>query len=472
MKTFFLPFSWVRFLLLLASAAGALRPLATAAQALPAPQQQRIDSVFAQWNTPSTPGAVLGIIHHGQLVYQRAYGQANLRRAEPLTTSHRFWVASVAKQFTAASIALLAEQGKLRLDDDIRRYLPELPYLGDTVRIRHLVYHTSGLRDGFTLIGLTLRGERHYTNANVLRLLSQQRGRNFRPGTHHEYNNGGYVLLAEIVARAAGQPFAAYVEQQIFRPLGMTQTRFDGQISAAIPHLATGYSVRHRRGKVQYQAGHFRGNTVGSSGLTTTLADLGRWDQNFYHNQLGLKRPELLRLLLTPGRLVDGTSTNYAFGLEVAPHRGQPVVTHGGADPGYKAEIVRLPQQELTLICLANTENLYGLTPQLLRLAEQLVPAAFAPPQPSAPVASVGDSAARLAGIYLQPGRPTDVRVISWQDNALRAARSAQGYAQPLRALSPGTYVNQGLPQAMPLRRLRPGSPARCTTQSEAMSLL
>ncbi|UOQ51354.1 serine hydrolase domain-containing protein [Hymenobacter cellulosivorans] len=300
----------------------------TQAQALTAATRHRIDSVFARWDTSSSPGLVLGVVQHGQLIYQRAYGQADVARHQPLTTEHRFWVASMAKQFTAASIALLAEQGKLRLDDDIRRYLPELPYLGDTVRIRHLVHHTSGLRDGFTLIGLTLRGERHYTNANVLRLLSQQRGRNFRPGDRHEYNNGGYVLLAEIVARVSGQSFADFTTQHIFRPLGMSHTRFNGRISAAIPHLATGYTARHRKGQLHYRSQYFQGHTVGSSGLTTTLADLVRWDQNFYRNRLGQGRPELLRLLLTPGRLNDGTSTGYAFGLEVAPYRGsQPLPT-------------------------------------------------------------------------------------------------------------------------------------------------
>ncbi|OUJ70372.1 serine hydrolase domain-containing protein [Hymenobacter crusticola] len=411
-------------------------------QTLPFATQQQIDSVFARWNNPTSPGAVLGVVHHGHLVYQRAYGQANLARQEPLTTAHRFWVASMAKQFTAASIALLAEQGKLGLDDDIRRYLPELPWLGDTVRIRHLVHHTSGLRDGFTLIGLTLRGERHYTNANVLAMLRKQRGRNFRPGERHEYNNGGYVLLAEIVARVSRQSFAAFTEQHIFRPLGMTHTRFEGQLSAAIPHLATGYAVRYPHGQPRYHAAHFRGHTVGSSGLVTTLADLVRWDQNFYQNQLGQRRPELLQLLLTPGRLTDGTSTGYAFGLEVTPYRGQPAITHNGTDPGYQAEIVRLPRQQLTLICLANTQNLYGLTQQLFRLAEQLTPAAFDPrPAPTTPDRPRAD----LAGIYLEPRSLATVRILTLRDSTWHAAASTQGYARPLRSTGPDNYVNQGL---------------------------
>jgi CubicO group peptidase (beta-lactamase class C family) len=437
-----LPAPWRRCLLL-----GCLwlllLPGRAAAQGLPAPVRQRIDSVFALWNQPRTPGAVVGVIWRGKLVYQRAYGQANLSQKEPLTVGHRFWVASLAKQFTAAAVLLLAEQGRLRLDEDIRRYLPELPWLGDTVRVRHLLHHTSGLRDGFTLIGLTLRGERHYTNANVLRMLSQQRGRNFRPGERFEYNNGGYVLLAEIVARVAGQPLAVFAEQQLFRPLGMAHTRFDGQISANMPGLATGYTVGYRRGQPRYRAGHFRGNTVGSSGLTTTLADLVRWDQSFYGNFLN--RPGLLQRLLMPGRLHDGRSAGYAAGLEVGTYRGQPVVAHSGADPGYQAQIVRFPEQQLTLICLANTQNLYGLTAQLLRLAETIVPAAFTPEAASAPAPA--GPAPELAGIYLEPGHLGEVRVLSFSQNELRAARSVRGYAQPLRPAGPDVYVNRGLGQ-------------------------
>lgn len=433
-------------LLLLALGLLTLAPRRVAAQALPVPVRQHLDSAFAFWNRPHSPGAVVGVVWRGQLVFQRAYGQAATSRHQPLTTEHRFWVASVSKQFTAACVLLLAEQGRLRLDDDIRRYLPELPWLGDTVRIRHLLHHTSGLRDGFTLIGLQLRGERHFTNANVLHVLSQQRGRNFRPGERFEYNNGGYVLLAEIVARASGQPLGEYAAQHIFRPLGMAHTRFDGRPDAATaggPPLATGHTVRHRGGQPRYRAGRFRGHTVGSTGLTTTLADLVRWDQNFYHNRLGQRRPALIEQLLTPGRLRDGTTTAYAAGLEVAPYRGQPTVTHSGADPGYQAEIVRLPRQELTLICLANTQNVYGLTQRLLRVAEQLVPAAFEPACPP-PASAVVPPSAALAGIFLRPDNLADVRVLTVTDGVLRAASSVRGYAQPLRPVGPDAYVNQG----------------------------
>jgi hypothetical protein len=163
------------------------------AQALPRPIQTSIDSLFKTWDTGVTPGAVVAVIREGQVVYQRSYGMAHIGRREKLTASHSFWVASMSKQFTAMSIALLAGQGKISLEDDIRLYLPQLPDLGDTVRIRHLLDHTSGLRDGFTLIGLTFKGEQHYTNENVVAALARQKSLNFKPGIRYEYLDSGYA---------------------------------------------------------------------------------------------------------------------------------------------------------------------------------------------------------------------------------------------------------------------------------------
>ena len=152
------------FIIILLTIIGSTQWLA--AQSLPDSIASKIDLLFSTWNTTHTPGAVIGVVHQGKLIYQQAYGMADAERKEKLSTTHAFWVASVSKQFTAMSIALLAEQGKLHLEDDIRKYLPELPFMGDTIRVKHLLYHTSGLRDGFTLIGLTFKGEKNYTNEN------------------------------------------------------------------------------------------------------------------------------------------------------------------------------------------------------------------------------------------------------------------------------------------------------------------
>jgi CubicO group peptidase (beta-lactamase class C family) len=431
----------------------------------------RIDSLFSTWQGDRSPGLVLGIIHQGCLVYQQAYGMANVVRREPLTTDHSFWVASVAKQFTAASVALLVEAGKINLDADIRKYLPELPFLGDTVRIRHLVYHTSGLRDGFTLIGMTFKREKHYTNENVLQYLARQQQVNFKPGERHEYNNGGYVLLGEIVARVSGKSLAAFAEEHIFRPLGMQHTHFYGTFARPIPGLATGYQVRYRKGKERYAAAHFRGNTVGSSGLITTLEDLGKWDRNFYRNRLGKGSASLVRLLTTPGTLDDGTPLPYAFGLEVSTHRNATVFNHAGADPGYKAEMVRFPEKELTVIVLSNAGNVYNLTAKLLKIGEWVQPDAFPEAQGSAPSTADAAALAGLTGVYLHAQNLADLRRVSVQNGVLHAARSPNGYREPFRPLAPDTFANRMADETLAFRRDEAGTGGELLVQDWAGSL-
>ncbi len=459
----FLPVCWLALFLLTGPGARAQAPVA-----LPT---ARIDSLFSAWRGGPSPGLVLGIIHQGRLVYRQAYGMANVARREPLTPEHAFWVASVAKQFTAASVALLAEAGKVDMDDDIRKYLPELPSGGDTVRIRHLVYHTSGLRDGFTLVGMTFRGERHYTNRNVLRYLARQGHVNFKPGQQYEYNNGGYVLLGEIVARVSGKSLAAFAEEHIFRPLGMRHTHFCGTFARPIPGLATGYRVRYRQGKARYVAAHFRGNTVGSSGLVTTLEDLGKWDQNFYRNRLGQGSASLVSLLTTPGRLDDGTPLPYAFGLEVSTHHNATVITHGGADPGYKAEVVRFPERELTLIALANAGNVYNLTAKLRKISEWLQPGAFAEAPGRDTLTADAAALAGLAGLYLHAQNRADLRRVTVQNGVLHAARSADGYREPFRPLAPDAFANRMADETLAFRRDETGAGAELLVRGWAGSL-
>ncbi len=441
---------------------------AQASLALPA---ARIDSLFSPWRGNQSPGLVLGIVHQGRLVYRQAYGLADVSRREPLTPDHAFWVASVAKQFTAAAVALLAEAGRISLDDDIRKYLPELPAGGDTVRIRHLVYHTSGLRDGFTLVGMTFKGEKHYTNANVLRYLARQGQVNFKPGQRHEYNNAGYVLLGEIAARASGQSLAAFAEAHIFRPLDMGRTHFYGTFARPIPGLATGYGVRYRKGTARYSAAHFRGNTVGSSGLVTTLEDLVKWDRNFYRNRLGRGSDSLVRLLTTPGTLADGTPLPYAFGLEVSTHHHATVITHGGADPGYKAEIVRFPERQLTVIALTNAGNVYNLTARLLKIGEWVLPGAFSAAPGMAPPAADSAATAGLTGLYLHPQHGADLRRVSVQRGVLHAARSTNGYREPFRPLAPDVFRNGMADETLAFRRDETGGAAELLVRGWAGSL-
>ncbi|WP_247235600.1 serine hydrolase [Telluribacter sp. SYSU D00476] len=419
-------------------------PVDVRAQPLVGVPTARMDSLFKDWTTTQSPGAVLAIVKDGQIVYRKAYGMANVAAGEKLTPHHAFWVASMTKQFTAMSIALLAENGKLSVEDDIRKHLPELPYLGDTVRIRHLIHHTSGLRDGFTLIGLTFRGEKHYTSANVIRMLKKQSALNFKPGKRYEYNNGGYVLLAEIVARVSGMPFDSYVASHIFQPLGMTQSRIISQLDNKYPNLARGYESTYKKGRPTYKRKHFKGNTYGSTGLVTTVDDLIQWDANFYRNRLGKGNQELIKQVMESGLLNDGTHTAYAYGLEVVDQDGVLTVSHSGADPGYKAEMVRFPEHRLTLICLANTGNMWSLTQKLLLMGEWMIkgethlPAAHLTKASPAPVTD-------LDGIYLHPQNKADIRFVSETDGQLFASASMQGYKVPLVPTGTDCYQNRGL---------------------------
>ncbi|PSR52763.1 hypothetical protein AHMF7605_04115 [Adhaeribacter arboris] len=439
MKRLVLGLIWSQIFFLATSFFNQLR-----AQSLAQPLQAHIDSLFIPWNTTKTPGAVIAVIQDGQVLYQRAYGMADVAKKEALTINHSFWVASMAKQFTAMSVALLEEQGKLCASDDIRKYLPELPDLGKTIRLHHLVHHTSGLRDGFTLVGLTFKGEKHYTNANVLAAMARQNNLNFNPGERYEYLNGGYVLLAEIVARVSGMSFYDFTQRAIFQPLGMAHTRFSGNLKETIPGLAKGYGVNYKNGKVRYRRSEFKGNTVGSSGLITTLEDLMKWNENFYNNKLGKGSPTFINKILTPATLNNGQWSKYAYGLEIAPYKEFLATSHSGSDPGYTAEMVRFPEQRVTVICLANTNDMYSLTPKLFSVGETVIKAkVIAKVAIDKPVTNSDLSA--LAGYYVNLANNQDVRIITQEKDKLYAATSLYGYKAPLTPLGAQDFQNQGL---------------------------
>ncbi|MBV7337557.1 beta-lactamase family protein [Chloroflexi bacterium TSY] len=314
----------------------------------------QVDELFSQWDKTHSPGCAIAIIQDGKMVYKRGYGMANLELNIPITTASVFNLASVSKQFTAMTIALLFEAGKIALHDDIRQYLPELPDHDTPILVEHLIHHTSGLRD---YLALQLAGKTWddvWTEMEALEFLARQESLNFQPGDEFAYSNSGYILLASIVQRITGQSLREFADRYIFQPLGMVHTTFRDHHKQIIPNRVSSYS-RHSDGHFQNEYNHFQ--LVGDSGLYSSVEDLFHWDQNFDSNKLGQKSQSLIDLMYTTASLNDGSTLTYAFGLLAETYRGLKMVQHNGASSGTRTQIMRFPEQRFTVICLSNLDD-------------------------------------------------------------------------------------------------------------------
>lgn len=314
----------------------------------------QIDALFAPWDKTTTPGGSLAILREGEIVYQREFGMANLDHSIPNQSDTVFYIASTSKQFAAAAIALLIEEGKLTLEEDIRKYIPELPIYESPITVRHLVFHTSGLRD---YLGLGFIAgypqEEPITKEQALAMICRQTKLNYAPGEEFSYTNSGYVLISILVERVTGKTLRQYTQEKIFKPLGMEHTHFHDDHQEIVAKRATGYMPNGDGYKVL----HPNFDLVGDGGLHTSVQDLFYWDQNFYQNQLGKGGPGLLDLILTRGELNNGTQLDYAFGLFHSTYRGLKMVWHGGAYGGFRAQMMRFPEQQFTIILLCNRSD-------------------------------------------------------------------------------------------------------------------
>src|SRR5215471_17230474 len=325
---------------------------AGAAQTLTPAMTKQVDEVFVKWDRTDFPGCALGVYRGGQVVYKHGYGMEDLNEDVHIAPGTVFHVASMSKQFTAASIVLLAQQGKLSLDDDVRKYIPELPDFGQKITIRNLVHHTSGLRDQWAL--LELAGWRYsqdlITNEDVMSLLTRQKELNFKPGERHLYSNTGYTLLGLIVKRVSGMSLREFTTKNIFEPLGMTRTHFRDDHAEIIKHNAVGYE--QETGK-PFEISITNFDTVGATSLHTTVEDLQRWDENFYQPRIG--GAAFVRQMLERGKLNNGEQLDYAFGLAIGKDKGLPTVDHGGTDAGYRSDMIRYPEQHFSVAVLCNS---------------------------------------------------------------------------------------------------------------------
>jgi CubicO group peptidase (beta-lactamase class C family) len=308
--------------------------------------EDRVDAVFAKYAKPGSPGCAVGVLQRGATVLAKGYGTGDLEHNIPLTPRTRFYMASVSKQFTSMALLLAEKDGKLQLDDSIRKYVPELPAYADGITIRRMLDHTAGLRDYLAL--WSLRG---FSNESVLRegptmaLIARQKALNFEPGTDRNYSNSGYLLAAVALRRATGKSLDVYARENIYQPLEMHSTRFQSDHGEPVPDRAHGY---HRRGG-GWKTADVNFDLIGSGGMYSTVEDMLRWARNFEKPVVGAA---LLSTLQTPGKLADGRPTPGGYALGLIERDG--TYSHSGGAAGYSTHFLRVPKSEVTVVCLCN----------------------------------------------------------------------------------------------------------------------
>lgn len=315
--------------------------------------EAKVNELFAEWNRLDSPGAALVITKDGEVLYKQGYGMANLEYDIPITTTTTFELASVSKQFTAFAIALLVHEGKLSLDEDIQTYLPDVPDFGSTITIRHLLHHTSGIRDYIQLFVLAgVRLDDVVSLKDVLKMVGRQKTLNFEPGTAHLYSNTGYNLLAAIVEAVTGDSFRKWTDMNIFKPLDMINSQFCDDHEMILKNRAYGYQVVENDGFK-----HVVNNTsaVGDGFLYSSVEDLAKWILNFDTARIGGQT--VVEQMHERGVLNNGEDIDYAFGLIVSEYRGLKTVRHGGSWQGFESHLMRFPDQKFGVVIVCNLDS-------------------------------------------------------------------------------------------------------------------
>jgi CubicO group peptidase (beta-lactamase class C family) len=310
--------------------------------------EKQIDQLFTVWNNLQSPGAAVAVAKDGRIIFEKGYGSAELEYNIPITPATVFHIASVSKQFTAFSILLLEKDGKLSINDDIRKYIPEVPDFGKVITLNHLLHHTSGLRDQWELLAMAgWRLDDNISTGQILRLVSRQKELNFNPGEKEMYCNTGFTLLAEVVARVSGMSFADFTRIRIFEPLKMTHTLFYDNCEKLVPNRAYSFyadSTGYKKSNLNY-------STVGATSLFTTAPDLCLWAMNFEKPVVG---KEIMDKMSERGVLNNGDTIDYAMGQLIGKYKGLKVFAHGGADAGYRSQLYRVPDEHFSVNVLSN----------------------------------------------------------------------------------------------------------------------
>jgi CubicO group peptidase (beta-lactamase class C family) len=401
-----------------------------------------VDKVFAAFDSPDSPGCAVGLYRDGTIAYERGFGSADLEHNIPVAADTMFYAGSVSKQFTAMAVALAVKQGLFGLDDDIRTFISELPDYGSPITARHLVHHTSGLRDINTLMSIAgRRDEDAFDNDAVLRIVARQKALNFKPGDEHLYSNSGYAMLALLVERAAHTSFAEFGAANIFGPLGMMATHFHTDLGRLVKNRALAYD-RTALGAIRLNTP--QNERAGAGGLFTNVHELLAWDENFYTGRVGGR--DVIAQLETPGKLNNGSPLVYAWGLEVGTYRGLPIVEHAGALGGYRAQTIRFRGQHFSaaLLCNASAINPANLS---RRVSDVILKDVFTQPLPALTVAATPSGApsgprtvytaaeiAGFAGVYYSDELETTYRVVVEGGESLWLTRGVQRAKLPLQA--------------------------------------
>jgi CubicO group peptidase (beta-lactamase class C family) len=391
----------------MSAALAAGQPQAPAPKPIELSTEAKVDRVFERWNRSDTPGCVVGVAVDGKPVLVRPYGMANLEYGLRIRPDTVFESGSVAKQFTAAAIALLCQDGKLSLDDPVRKHVPEVPDFGTPILIRHLLNHTSGLRSQWPLMALSGRptGRTVHTVDEILELVGWMKELNFEPGEEFLYCNTGYTLLGAVVARVSGKSLDAFCQERLFKPLGMTRTQWRDDFTKIVADRATAYG---RKDNGTFFTNMSFTDVVGNGGLLTTVGDLLIWNANLDDPRVGGR--VLVDELERHGRLNDGFENEYAQGLVVTTYKGLREVSHGGSTAGYQTFLGRWPGERLSIAVLSNVT-----VSSPSRLAHEVADIYLAgkikePVKPVA-VAVPAETLKRYVGVYREPLTDASVKV-------------------------------------------------------------
>jgi CubicO group peptidase (beta-lactamase class C family) len=394
-------------------------------------QQQQVDALFVNAENIHHPGAAVAIVKNGKVLYKKGYGYANLENDVPITPSTVFHIASLSKQFTALSVLLLVKDGKLSLNDNINKYLPEMPVFNKPITILNLLHHTSGLREWIYLMGLQgYKLADMFTQEQIINVLSHQKDLNFDPGAEFMYVNSGYNLLSEIVARTSGMPFAEFVSKRIFIPLNMSHSSVSDDYESIIKKEASSYTSDGKNGYKKKLLNSV--NIVGSTGVLTTVEDLSKWTENFESPKVG--DAALFKQMEQRGILNNGDTISYAMGQFIGNYKKLLTIEHSGSDAGFRTYLLRFPEKKLSIIVLGNDASIdagslaYQIADIYLNYNQKKVPVIVAKKSPTSIQSSIKTTTTELSryiGRYeVQKGLIMDFKL---ENNDLVVNATGQG---------------------------------------------